>query len=338
MTYLSVGDMAQSYLMQRHNVQIKSTMTRLTEELTTGVQKDLGAAVKGDFSALAAIDLSLARIGSFSQVTTETELFADTQQNALAVLQDQADSVGATLVSAAATTQDEMIRSVTGDAAQRFDSIIAALNVSVAGRYVFSGTATDTPPLASSDDILGALAVTIAGLGTAQDIASAVSDWFNAPAGGGGYIDVAYQGSSTTLAPQQLSSTDTVELATTALDPDVRELLQGFAMAALVGRNLVPSDPELRAQLSRTAGEQILTSAGPLTATRAAIGTAQEAIATAQARNTSESAALELSRGQIIGVDEYDTATALEALQSQLETLYTLTARLSGLSLTDYLR
>jgi len=42
MNYKSVGDMAQAFQLQRHNVQLKTHLSRLSEELTTGVQKDVG--------------------------------------------------------------------------------------------------------------------------------------------------------------------------------------------------------------------------------------------------------------------------------------------------------
>ncbi len=46
---------------------------------------------------------------------------------------------------------------------------------------------------------------------------------------------------------------------------------------------------------------------------------------------------MEIARTELIGADPYDTATEMEAVQGQLETLYTVTARLSRLSLADFL-
>ena len=200
MNYVSVGDMAQTYLLRRHNVQLKTTMSRLTQELASGVQQDIGAAVKGDFTALASIDRSLRRLESFGQSASEAEIFMNSQQDTLELIQDHASQIGATMISSASTTQASMIDSVTGDAAQRFESIVSALNVSAAGRYVFSGNATDTAPLGSADDIIAALSTAISGLTSATDIAAQVEDWFDAPAGGGGFLDLAYQGSSSALA------------------------------------------------------------------------------------------------------------------------------------------
>lgn len=337
MKYVSVGDMAQTYLLRRHNVQLKATMQRLSDELVTGVSQDVGAAVKGDFTALAGIDRSLARIESFQQVTTEVDLLAGTQQDALELIQGHASVSGANLILAASTLDPATIASTTQDAAQRFGSILGALNVSVAGRYAFSGTATDTKPVATEDEIISALEAAISGLTSAGDIETAVANWFDAPAGSGGYLDLAYSGNDTALDAFQISNTDQVALTITATDQTLRDTLKGFALATLVARDLVPDDDALRANLTETAGERIASSNVSLTTLRADLGTTQGIIEDSKTRNSSEKSALQLSREALIGIDEYDSATALEAVQSQLETLYTLTTRLSQLSLTDYL-
>ena len=117
----------------------------------------------------------------------------------------------------------------------------------------------------------------------------------------------------------------------------MRSVLKGFALATLVSKNLVPNDLDVRGTLTRMAGEQIATSDAELTKSRSNLGTVQEIVSDAKVRNSSEKSSLEIWKSKLIGIDEYDSATALEAVQTQLETLYTLTARLTGLSLTDYL-
>ena len=42
MTYLSVGDMAQAFRMRRHSAELQTHLTRLAEEMTSGV-RSLGA-------------------------------------------------------------------------------------------------------------------------------------------------------------------------------------------------------------------------------------------------------------------------------------------------------
>ena len=61
-------------------------------------------------------------------------------------------------------------------------------------------------------------------------------------------------------------------------------------------------------------------------------------VAAAQSRNGSESSALQIARSEMVAVDAYDAATRLTDAETRLQTLYAVTARLSSLSLTDYLR
>ncbi len=338
MKYISVGDMSQTYLMRRHNVQLKATMSRLSDEMVTGLQQDRGNAVSGDFTALSAIERSLTRSAAFKQVAAEADLLAGTQQDALELIQNHTYEMGSTLVSSASTSVPAMIDAGTKDAAQRFESILGAMNVNVAGRYAFSGISTDTLPVASAETITSALAATIGGLTQVEQIVTAVDDWFNAAPGAGGYLDTAYFGSDTTVAPLQLSETDLAEFSITAADPVLRDTLKGFSLASLIAEGHVPDDLATRSALTQAAGEWIITADGNLSTLRSELGTTESIIAAAQTRNSSQKSALEIAKGELIGADAYESATALEAVQAQLETLYTLTTRLSQLSLTDYLR
>jgi flagellar hook-associated protein 3 FlgL len=47
---------------------------------------------------------------------------------------------------------------------------------------------------------------------------------------------------------------------------------------------------------------------------------------------------LEIARADLVAIDPFEAATRMEAAQTQLETLYSVTARLSRLSLVDFLR
>jgi flagellar hook-associated protein 3 FlgL len=70
----------------------------------------------------------------------------------------------------------------------------------------------------------------------------------------------------------------------------------------------------------------------------ARLGTVEGQIEAASTRNNSETSSLQIARNGITGVDPYETASKLEATRQQIEMLYTLTSRISRLSLVDYLR
>lgn len=337
MNYLSVGDMARTYEMRRHNAALKAHLVRLSRELTTGVQEDLAGAVSGDFRVLAGLDRSLAALKAYRTATDEAALFTQTLQTALESAQSLATDLAPGLLTAALGGTPTLVDSAAIDARQKLDAVVAVLNTQVADRYLLSGTATDQKPIGSADAILTALAAATSGQTTASGIASAVTAWFDAPAGGGGYLDTVYGGAAAPLAPFSLGPETTARLNLTAADPVIRDLLEGLALAALVAEGALPGDRTGRAQLLRSAGEALIASGDAMVGVRAGVGTVEAHIADAATRNAAEVSALEIARNGLISADPYDTATALEAVQTQIETLYTLTARLSRLSLVDHL-
>ncbi len=337
MSLYSVGDMSQIHQLRRHSSELKSHATRLADEMTTGAKADTGAAVRGDFTALAGVERALASLGSFAIVTAEATQFAATQQVALGTVATLLGEAGPMLLSASTSTNPAVIAAATGDAAQKFATIIAALNTNTAGRYSFAGTASDTRPLAPAEDILAALGAATAGETTVSGYIAALEAWFDAPAGNGGYLDAAYDGGAS-LAPFPIASGERVEIATTAAAPEVRDLLKGMALGAMISQGAMADDVSARAALTRAAGDMTMSAAGAATALAARVGSIEAQIDDCATRNSAETAALGIARTAMTAADPYDTATALEAVQAQIETLYTLTARLSALKLTDYLR
>ena len=86
------------------------------------------------------------------------------------------------------------------------------------------------------------------------------------------------------------------------------------------------------------AGQQLLSTEEGRITLSARIGTAEAQIETARTRNAAEETALGILRSGIGSVDPYEAATRLETVRAQLESLYLVTARVSRLSLTEYLR
>ena len=337
MNYVSVGDMAQSYQLRRHGVQLKTVMTQLTKEFMTGVKQDAAKAVGGNFGPLAAIDRSLSMIEAYDLSAKEAGLRAAGMQSALGLMQESAADLGTGLLALSGAANPQPVQAALADAAQRFEAVISALNTEVAGRHLFSGAASDTRPVADTGTILTALSAEIAGLTSATAIETAVLTWFDAPRGAGGFLDIAYAGSDISSGAVQIAEGERLSLDLTLASPGLRQTLGGFAIAALVGHDMVPQDDDLRADLAQAAGERLLSAESALVSFRADLGVAEAAIDDARTRNSAEKSSLELARAELIGADPYESATALQAVETQLETLYTLTARLSALSLADYL-
>lgn len=338
MNYVSIGDMAQSFQLRSHNTQLQRTLQTLSAEMTSGTRADLAAAVSGDFRALAGIDRSLGALDAYRTATAEAALLTATVQSVLDTTVTTLSDIAPGLISAGINGSTTMVDTAALDARQKFDMVVAALNTRVADRHLLSGAATDRKPVAGSQAILDALAPVIAGQVTAQGVADAVTAFFDAPAGGGGYLDTVYGGSAAALADFRIGPQDQVGLDLTAADPAIRDTLRALTLGVLVADGVLPGDRGGRALLLRRSGEGLVAAGGGLTALQARVGVTEARIEAATTRNVAEGSALGIARSGIVAADPFETATALEAVQTQIETLYSLTARLSRLSLTDFLR
>lgn len=333
MTRVSLGDASLANMLARQGTELRGQVQRATQEVTTGRHADLGKALRGDFSPLLAIDASIARLGAFGRAATDAGTQTAAQQAAMAGLSSLATGITPMLIGMRDFQTAVQASTLGAQARGRLESAIGLLNTQAAGRAVFSGVETGTMPLGPADDMLAALETAAAGATTGGQVAAAVLDWFDDPSGFGAF----YRGGSplpaVAVAPGQM-----VGPGTTAMDPVLRKTLAGFAMAALLDRGVLASMHEERARLAVIAGETLLAGEDGRIALAARIGIAEAQIEAARTRNAAETTALGILRSEIASVDQYDAATRLEAARTQLEALYLLTARVSRLSLTEFLR
>jgi len=328
MEFRSIGDLAGSLQLSKGAATTKAEISRLVDELTTGIASDTGRAVSGDFGLLGALSADEARLEAYMNSSIEAQLFVGAAQSSLEMVQSSLIELGTGLVGGASTENPLQIQAAVIGASDTFSSAVGALNTDVAGRRVFSGTATDTAPLPPSADILDQLSIAVSGLASASDVTLAVSSWF----AGSGYL-----GSNDALAPIQLSDDSEVNFNISAGDESIQEAVMNLAMAALLeeGNLNLPND-ELAA-LAQSVGTGLLDADGSITLVRAKVGSVEAEVEEAQVQNEYESSSIEIWKNEILGVDEYRAATELQTAETQLQLLYTLTSRLSQMSLAGYL-
>ncbi len=336
MSLVSIGDLARAFQSRQLTGGLKADLTRLSRELTTGVRDDISTALSGDFGPMADIERLLTTLKSRQAATSEAGFVTQAMQTSLEGVQENGRSLSSALLTVQSTDNAATRQIVAENARDRFSMLTSTLNTHVGGRTLFGGGATDRAALASADDMLAALKVAAATETSAAGVTAVVDAWFDTP--GGGFETVGYQGSTGPMGVFQMGDGDSIQPDVRADDPALREVMKGFALAALVGEGVLAGDQAEQLELLKTAGERMISADQGLTALRAQVGQAQERIEAAEVRNTAEKTSLELARNKLIAVDPYDAASQLEATYSQLETYYTITARLSRLSFTDYMR
>lgn len=335
MSYVSIGDMAQTYMIRRQNSELKNTATRLTNELSTGQTTDVAKRFSGDFSIVSSIETSLTSLQSYKSAANEAGQFSTIMQTTLEVVQSQTTAAVSALLLTSNSANQTQIDNTASNVRQKFDAVVSSLNTQAGGRSIFAGAATDGPAIASANVIIAELQIAIAAETTAAGVETAVNTWFDAP--GGGYETVGYLGSTTPLVPFKIGAHQEADVSIMATDTEIRDTLKGLALAALVSEGALAGDVLEQALLLKNAGAALLSVGDRLTGMRANLGTVEAQIETVSTQTASEISALEIVKTELLSVDPYSAASELEAVQTQLETLYAITARMSRLSLVDFL-
>jgi flagellar hook-associated protein 3 FlgL len=334
MSLISIGDLAQSFMLRRHNADLKSTITQLSQEVTTGVVRDPAKHLSGDLAALTGIDSALSRLGAYSRAASDAAFFTGAMQNALGAVQDMTSDLVPSLLAVTSIGNAGAMNTVSREAEQAFRAAVGLYNTRLGDRALFSGDETATTALLPANDILQQmLAITATAL-TVQDAELALDTWLSDPAG---FATTVYQGGSA-LPDVPIAPGQSVRIDLTANDPAIRDTLKGLGMAALLKQGLFSGNVSEQAALIRRAGEVLAEGQNSRALLAGQLGTTEGQIADATTRNTAEVSALQIARVSLLEADPYDSAARLQEAQGQLEMLYTLTARLSRLSLVDYLR
>jgi flagellar hook-associated protein 3 FlgL len=332
----TLGSQALPAQLQRAGLALRAEVQRHSVELTTGRVADPARHLRGDLGPLAAIETRLQRIGAHDGALRAAALTARTAQDALGQLADLGNSIRDRLltVTSGEATPEALTR--TGQGARAgLSAMISALSAQVAGRAVFSGTATDRGPLPDAATLMAAVGAHLAGATTAQDISLGLDDFFDSP--GGAFDTLIYAGGPPISAGASDPDAGVIALPTAA-DPAIRGLLRGAVMAALLAEPAVVPDVAHRRDLARIAAERHGPDAERLVGLRAGLGTTEAALDDTRTRLSVERDTLVNARSGLIGVDPFAAASRLEETRARLEALYAVTARVARLSLTEYLR
>lgn len=334
---LNLSDLSQFFQLRRDTVRVRQGLAAATQELSSGKKSDLGKSLSGNFAPLVALDQQLSALAGYETNAKEAMLFADTTQIALERVKSVGDHLGTRLLGIAEADITSVGVVFSTESRGGFEQAVAALNSSVAGRSIFGGAATDRSPLADGGTMLAEIRAMATALPatTAADIVTVVDDYFYTV--GGGFETNGYAGSAAQISNFKVAEGREIEMPIKADDKVIRDQLRGLALGAMLEGAGV-TDTTQRVRLAHLAGEAIISNQDRMLSLQAQVGSAQARIETASTQNSSEKAALQMARSDIVSVDQYEVATELQNLQVQLETIYTITARLSRLSLTNYLR
>lgn len=328
---------------------LQTELSRSQKELATGRHADLALALGARTSRSFALGGARETIEAIRSTNNLVAMRLDTTDKALANLLSNARGLRATLLSA--QTDGGEPGAIVAQARNALANLISTLNGGDGEGFLFAGVNSGETPLANYfaepsstnklalDDAFRAAFgfpqtdPAVAGLSGAQ-IETFLTGAFEAL-----FEDDAWRSDWSRASDQprrgQISMSVAIDTSITANEPALRKLAAAYVMVADLGAGQM--NKEAYGTVLRTALQTIDKSIDMLTRTQARVGVMQASVNGANDSMTIQSDTLRLQLRDLEAVDETEVAVRINTLMTQIETSFTLTSRISQLSLTRYL-
>ncbi len=336
MNFVGVPDLLTSGQTSRTISKVSQDLTRVSQELSSGLKSNLVEASGGDPTRLYSIEREL-RMNEVRQFSvSQAQGRASVTQAALAKVQDAVSDIGAPLLAAVTMNDQQSSQIIATGARNAFSESVAALNSRFGDRSLFAGAASDGPALADPDTILAEISTAVAGAATSTDVLAAIDAYFSDPSG---FQATAFLGSAIDASDVELDDGETVSFAVRADAPEIREVLSALAIAVIGAEGgFVGDSPEARLVLLGEAGRRSISATDQIFMTRGEVGIVEERIDEASVRIEAEESLLQQARSSILARDPFEAAIELSAIETQIQTIFSITGRLSNLTLTNFIR
>jgi flagellar hook-associated protein 3 FlgL len=343
-TFISTN--AISTTLRISSMKSRAGLSLATKEATTGRLADVGQSL----GALAGRDVVLrAELLDVEKLVDTNELVAghlDVAQQRVSVLIETAESFQKDLLAARNSANGGGI--IAQPAAANLQSLLATLNVTMDGQYLFGGINTGVAPMqdyaAGSPSKTAIDAAFFATFGFAQNspLASGISATnmqtfldttlqteFDDPAWGANWSTADNQ-----VMRSRISTTQTIDTSATANDPAFRKLAKAYTMLSDLGTNF--NQAAFQALID-TALVGIGDAINDLAEVGARLGTAQQQTANASSRLMVQADLITQQVTAMETIDPEEASVRVTNLETQLDMSLALTVRIQRLSILNYL-
>ena len=328
MSFLSVGDMAQSFVSQRQNFALKTRLATLSSELASGQVSDVAAKLGAQSRQLIGLDYETETTKAFLQNAQRAAQDLGSVQIHIGEIDQTLQSFLSDLVLDAGAGEAANILRASDTATTQFARVVNALNSANLGQSVFGGT-SEQAPMPDAETLLDRLRLAVLPAPDLAGLSASVDTWFASPTG---FSAEVHTGTSRQI---QIGQGATVDVPATADDPAIAKVLAAIAKVALADE-VASTAGGVNVFLTSTVSEAASAKSG-IVAVAALVGrreqTADEALSGLVARQNAN----DIFRNQLTSADPFETATKFQEVEAQLQTSFAITARLSRLSLLDYL-
>jgi flagellar hook-associated protein 3 FlgL len=335
MYFSSYGDSALQFQTTRQSAVLKTDLARLAAEMSSGEVADKTKALGGDTIRLSGLEYSLDVLSAFQQATNETAQTLTATQVSLEAFDKKRETAAIGLLKISIDSPAHQVDELGRQASTAFIDMVSVLNTRNADRSLFAGVEVDKAALNDAEVMLTDIMTAIGTATSPNDIMNTIDTWFDDPAGG--FATMGYTGDTGDKPTRAISETLTVTYEARADDPALRDVLKASAIATVADRLGTLGEPE-KATLLRESGLRLQTAAVGIANLQSRVGFVEQSVKQAGVEHTAQKTALSIERNNTVSADPFETASALQTLQTQLELHYAMTARFARLNLGEYLR
>ncbi len=336
MTTFPTPDLLTSIQMKSRQSLLKSQLAVASLELSSGEKGSAAISASGEISQLFGIEQKLETLNADVEILKVAGGKANLVQLGLEKISEGLTSFAEKGFSILPTANAGSIAKVARYAKEALAVSMSALNVKFGRHAVFAGAAVAENAVAPVDALLADISSIVAGASDATSVIAQIDTYFMSS--GGGFETNIYRGAPQAAPPSVLMDGQAYETSLRADSDETREALRSLALGFAAGSPSGSLGLIARSRLLEEASIAAVQANKDIVDVRGGIGSTEEAIEQSMAFTRSLKVSTELERSNIRSVEPFEVATRIEALQLQLESVYTLTSRLADLSLTKYLR
>lgn len=331
-------------------VKTQAELARASDELSSGRWADVGLKLGNRTGTSVELRQELTRIETIIDTNGLVASRLDTMQAALSNVQGIAEDFLGVLIAVRENPQAAKVAAP--QAELNLKSLVGSLNTNLNGQYLFAGIDTDVAPMqdyagppASPAKVAmdGAFAgffgfpqtdaVQVGAITPAQMTAFLDGPFaarFADPAWG-----TTWSSASNDNLTSRISTNEVIATSANANEQPFRDLAMAYTMLVDLGGEALP--PETYKVVVERAIGLVGGAMQDVTTVQARLGVAQNRVSDASERMSIQKDILTSQITGLENVDPFETATRVNALMSQVEVSYSLTARIREMSLLRYL-
>lgn len=315
---------------------IKARLDIVAKEAVTGQRADLTEATNGRVGNAHLMRKALNDIEQGTRINALSTTRLDLISQGVSGARTAMNGIDTRALIALNSSGSAGVETIADEAEANLRSVMAALSTKHGTRNLFSGNAPGQAPFADADVLLDDIRNIMTTAGSPANIETALDSYFDDPAGG--FQTNIYTGGTDDAPPMQIGNGQEINLDLRGDNQALKDVLRGLVvMATAESSGNAIGTPEF-AEIFSGGITAATNGTSGLIRLEGNLGIASETLEKANSRNQFETLSLTAAYQSLTGRDQFEAAAELKQLEVQLESSYIITSRLSGLSLTNYLR